>query len=139
MSGVEGAEPRFVDEHRIGIAAAPDQVWVALRHYVDSSLTSGGNPLLGRLLGTEPRSGFEVSDVVPQQHIRLIGRHRFSRYLLVFALADEVDGTTVASARTYADFPGLHGRIYRGLVIGSRFHVLAVRRMLESIRRSSLR
>jgi hypothetical protein len=68
----------------------------------------------------------------------LSGRHRFSRYLLVFQLADAGDGTTAVSARTFADFPGVHGRVYQTLVIGSRAHVLAVRSMLRSIGRSSL-
>lgn len=75
-----------------------------------------------------PRSGFENSHEVSQEYLRLSGRHRFSRYWLVFALGDDVDGTTVVSARTFADFPGRLGRAYRGLVIGSRIHVLAVRR-----------
>jgi hypothetical protein len=35
---------------------------------------------------------------------------------------------------TYADFPGPHGRAYRAAVVGSRGHVLAVRRMLAAIR-----
>ena len=137
MSREEGL-PRFVDEHRIRIAAPRDRVWGALRRYVDASLANERDNPLVRLLGTEPRSGFAVSREVPGTQLGLSGCHRFSRYLLVFELADASEGTTEVSARTFADFPGVRGRVYQTLVIGSRAHVLAVRRMLRSIGRSSL-
>ena len=38
------------------------------------------------------------------------------------------------TAVTYADFPGPRGRAYRAAVIGSRGHVVAVRRILAAIR-----
>ncbi|CAN5293621.1 hypothetical protein BH18ACT9_BH18ACT9_00240 [soil metagenome] len=134
--------PRFVDEHRTRVAAPRERVWQALRRYVDLSLTNDrANPLI-RFLGVEPSSGFAVTREVPGTELGLSGRHRFSRYFLVFALADVGDGVTEVtevSARTFADFPGVLGRVYRTLVIGSRAHVLAVRGMLRSIRRMSLR
>ena len=50
----------------------------------------------------------------------MAGRHRFSRYRLLFALAaDSRDGATRLSATTYAAFPGPHGAAYRFVVIGS--------------------
>ena len=65
----------------------------------------------------------------------LSGRHRFSRYRLVFV--DRAAGPhSVLKALTYAAFPGLHGRVYRLLVISSRAHVLATRAVLARIRRS---
>lgn len=128
--------PSYVDEHRSTITAPRERVWEALRQYVDTSLTNDkANPLL-RLLGTEPRAGFAVSHEVPGTRLDLSGRHRFSRYLLSFELAD-ADGATDVIARTYADFPGARGFVYRTLVIGTRFHVLAVRAMLHSIRTST--
>ena len=42
-------------------------------------------------------------------------------------------------AHTFARFPGPHGRVYRLLVIDSRAHVLATRRILASVRRSCAR
>ena len=135
MSRIAG-EPAFVDEHHVLIAAPRAVVWRALRRYADSSLLgTRGSPLAG-LLGTEPPGGFGVADKAPDEQLRLAGRHRFSRYQLVFGLSDDADGTLL-SARTYADFPGLHGRVYRALVIGSGAHVLAVRHMLRSVRSSS--
>jgi hypothetical protein len=37
-------------------------------------------------------------------------------------------------AETRAAFPGLQGRAYRALVIGTRGHVLAVRRLLRAVK-----
>ena len=129
--------PAFVDEHRTTIDAPRDRVWTALRRYADSMGIGRRNPLAW-LLGTVPRSGFEIALEVPAVRLGLTGRHRFSRYQLVFELTDAGNGETQVSARTYADFPGPHGRVYRALVLGSRAHVVAVRAMLRSIRRSSL-
>lgn len=126
----------YIDEHRIEIAAPRDLVWTALRRYADSSLRLAVP--LDRLLGTEPPSGFAVAREVPSKHLGLAGRHRFSRYLLEFDLVDGTGGTTLLSARSYAAFPGLHGRAYRAMVIGAGGHVVAVKYMLRSIRRASL-
>ncbi len=130
-------DPPFVDEHQIRIPASRDRVWAALRQYAESLGVGERNPL-ARLWGAEPRTGFEVAQEVPRQLLGLAGRHRFSRYLLVFELADLPGEETLLSAKTYAEFPGLHGSAYRALVIGTRFHELAVNHMLRSIRRSAL-
>ena len=75
---------------------------------------------------------------MPNQQLALAGRHRFSRYLLVFELDDLPGEESLLTARTYAEFPGLHGGVYRALVIGTRFHAVAVKGMLRSIRQASL-
>jgi len=130
-------EPAFVDEHHVLVAARARLSGAPCDVYADSSLL-GTHPVpLTRVLGTEPPSGFGVAEEVPNEQLRLAGRHRFSRYQLVFELSDDAVGTTLLSARTFADFPGLHGRVYRALVIGSGAHVLAVRHMLRSVRSSS--
>ena len=67
----------------------------------------------------------------------LSGRHRFSRYALVLEI-DPSGEQTVLRARTFAAFPGPHGRVYRLLVISSRAHVVATRRILASIRKTCL-
>jgi len=123
-----------VDDHEVRIAAPPDVVFQVLRHYVESVLGATDGSLLARLLGTDPPAGFAVAEELPDRLIRLTGRHRFSSYQLVFEL-DDVPGGTVLRARTYAEFPGLHGRVYRAAVIGSRGHVLATRHILRSVRR----
>jgi hypothetical protein len=36
-------------------------------------------------------------------------------------------------ALSFADFPGLHGKVYRALVIGTGGHRIVARRMLRNI------
>jgi len=127
----------YIDEHAISIDAPREWVWTALTRFVESSLASGRGRPVTRLLGTEPPSGFEVSRSEPAAHLTLTGRHRFSRYRLVFELADAADGATQLRARTYAAFPGLSGQVYRTLVIRTRLHVLATHHLLRSIARSA--
>jgi hypothetical protein len=125
----------YVDEHAIRIPAPRDVVWAALERYVATSLRiPEGNPL-ALILGTEPRAGFEVSGSVPGESLDLVGRHRFSTYLLRFELADAPSGTTQLRAQTYAAFPGVGGRVYRALVISMRTHEVATNHVLRSVRR----
>lgn len=78
--------------------------------------------------------GFEVADARAPELLALAGRHRFSRYRLVFELDEVEPGRTRVRASTWAAFPGLAGHAYRALVIGTRGHRLAVRRILGRIR-----
>ncbi|MFG2058110.1 hypothetical protein ACGFI9_29225 [Micromonospora sp. NPDC048930] len=138
----------FVDEHRVLAPAPVPAVWRALARQVPGA---GGGGALARLLGAEPRHaagrlfdpgatlpGFAVAEAVPGRSVRLTGRHRFSRYALVLTLTARPGGT-VLSARTYAEFPGLPGRLYRLLVIGSGAHRVLVARMLRTVRRRAAR
>jgi hypothetical protein len=120
-----------IDDHEVRIDAPVDAVYPVLRQYVDTLGAKEGR-LLARLLGTDPPSGFRVAEEVPGRLVRLTGRHRFSRYQLLFEL-DEVPGGTVLRARSYGEFPGLHGRAYRTAVIGTRGHALATRHLLKQI------
>jgi hypothetical protein len=123
----------FIDEHALDVRAARDEVWSRLERFAQRSLLSGGGPF-HRLLGTQPRPGFEVASSLPGERLELAGRHRFSRYALEFSLRDgDAPGVTRLAARSFAEFPGLHGRAYRVLVIGTRLHVLATRGMLRAI------
>jgi hypothetical protein len=107
-------------------------VWARLQRFAERSLLAGDD-LFRRILGTDPRAGFAVAASVPGERLELAGRHRFSRYVLEFSLRDGAEGTTRLAARSFAEFPGIHGRAYRALVIGTRLHVLATRGMLRAI------
>jgi hypothetical protein len=127
----------FIDEHSIRIPASRDQVWSALHRHVESTLRAGAHSPLTWILGTQPRAGFEIEREVPGEQLGLAGRHRFSVYRLVFELVEVADETQL-SARTYAEFPRVRGRVYRALVIGTRFHVLATQHILRSVRRAAV-
>jgi hypothetical protein len=77
--------------------------------------------------------GFHVVTIVPGAELVLEGRHRFSRYAMIFRLEQVDPGRSRLRLESRADFPGTTGRIYRLLVVGSGGHVVAVRRMLSSI------
>lgn len=124
----------YIDEHTVRVNAPRKVVWSGLRRYLDSLLRGAERNPLVALLGPQPRAGFAVADAVEQQRLSLAGRHRFSRYRLVFELSDAPDGGTCVHALSYAKFPGMHGRVYRGLVIGTRLHVVATNHMLRGIR-----
>ena len=137
-SGADGDLPAFVDEHRTTVAAAPDRVWASLRRYADRALATGHSSPLTKVLGTDPPAGFAVVEEEPGARLVLAGRHRFSRYRLVFELRPAAPGSTTLAAQTWADFPGPAGAAYRLLVIGSRAHVLAVRRKLRAGREDAV-
>ncbi len=127
----------LLDEHATVVPAPRDAVWDAVQRY-GAGLAGAGLGPFGRLLGAEPRSGFAVEPRLEDGEVVLAGRHRFARYRLVFAVADGPGPATMLSARSYAVFPGRRGAAYRACVVGSRGHVLAVRRMLRAIRAAAL-
>lgn len=128
----------YIDEHTVRVDAPRRAVWHGLRWYVESLLRgTERNPLVA-LLGPQPRAGFDVAESVEEQRLSLTGRHRFSRYRLHFELSDAPGGGTCVHARSYAAFPGLHGSVYRALVIGTRLHVVATNDMLHGIRAAAV-
>ena len=140
-----------IDEHGVLVLAPRDIVWEALMETLRGFSSRGrerGAELLGcaetMTLGAPERigstmPGFVVTRVVKPAVIALAGQHRFSRYGLVFILESTDDDRTLLRAETRAVFPGVTGRIYRALVIGTRGHVLAVHSMLRATRRRAER
>lgn len=142
----------FVDEHYIEIAATPDQVWDALvrglggasrgRTAAPASRALGcaqteveGDP--GEIGSTMP--GFVVTRSIRPAVLALMGQHRFSEYALIFTILEKPSGLVLLSAQTRADFPRFRGRLYRGLVIGTRGHVVAVKAILRRVRKRAER
>lgn len=133
-----------VDEYATTIEAGADAAWPALLGVIDGSFGSPRTGRVARLLGcadvdsTGPRPlaagstfpGFHVEAAERPKELALIGSHHFSDYALIFRLDDLGKGKTRLRAETRARFPGLKGRIYRALVIGTRGHLLVTRRLL---------
>lgn len=143
----------YIDEHVRRIESSPERVWGALARMLGGQMGHQLPRLLVVTWGLEPpnRHGewttnvsvgdsipaFTVAEADPPRRLVLRGRHRFSHYELRFELDSREPGGVDIHARTSASFPGLQGRIYHALVIGSGGHRLAVRRMLTQIARRS--
>lgn len=141
-----------IDEHSIEIAASQEEVWEGLLEAVPQLVAGRGSSRiaaalgclhtersgeLGRIGSTVP--GFVVSRSIPPAVLALLGQHRFARYALIFRLVGQPSGLTRLAAETRATFPGVAGRAYRTLVIGTRGHVLATNHILRSVRKRAER
>lgn len=127
----------FLDTHTVSVALGPEAVWEAVVRYADQ-LGFGRFHPVPVVLGTVPRSGFAPRVEEPGRRLALEGRHRFSRYRLVLEVEPRTtERTTLLHAHSYAVFPGITGKAYRALVVGTRLHVVATRAVLHSLRRSA--
>lgn len=139
----------FIDEHEVAIAADLETAWRALVGESERVLGGPEPGWFGRFLRVSPaaatgrwspdpevgsaRPGFEVVDVQRPSLISLRGQHRFSRYRLDFELSAAGTDRSILRARSWAEFPGVAGSVYRAVVIGSGGHGVIVRRMLRRI------
>lgn len=136
-----------IDEHERRIDAPVERVWVALGAMLAGSQRRPSRTATVRVLGGRPPRGvgdplsagstipgFAVARAERPTELVLQGRHRYSRYTLIFRLEPDRGGTNLR-AESRAAFPGLTGRLYRRAVIGSGGHVLAVRGMLAAVAR----
>ncbi|MBJ8346201.1 hypothetical protein [Antrihabitans sp. YC2-6] len=113
----------YIDEHATTVNSDRQRAWAAV---VKTVCRNPADP------STVP-PGFVLDIATPPERFALKGRHPFSRYALIFELDEDGPGRTVVRAQTWAEFPGIHGRIYKALVIGSGGHKIVVRRMLRRI------
>ena len=141
-----------IDDHVRQVAAAPDRTWQALVSVLAGPVRALPRPLTWAW-GLEPRArtgwadpvpgstipGFVVAESEPPRRLTLRGRHRFSRYEIRFTLEPAGVDAVELHARTAAVFPGLPGRAYRTLVIGSGGHAAVVRRLLSRVARRAER
>lgn len=124
----------YIDEHAVVVGQSRDVVWAAVEKYARGLGFGPRNPL-ALVLGTQPRGGFAVAESVPGERLALEGRHYFSIYRLVFELGPSTRDGIKLSAHSYGEFPGLRGRTYRALVIGTHGHAFITDQMVRSIRR----
>jgi hypothetical protein len=146
-----------VDEHSVVVGAPPLVVWDAVLTIVEQSFSSPLAASVARAPGCRDANadadasglrplaarsafpGFHVVAAEAPRELALAGCHRFSSYALIFCLDELASGGTRLRAETRAEFPGVRGRIYRGLVIGTGTHVLGVRRLLRAVKRRAER
>jgi hypothetical protein len=143
----------YVDEHALTVDASREVTWAALLRVAEATVSSTAAPRYARLVGcadvaaSGPRPlavgsafpGFHVAVAEQPQELALAGSHRFSDYALTFRLDELPGGRTRLRAETRAEFPGVRGALYKGLVIGTRLHVLATRRLLGGTKRRAER
>ncbi len=144
----------WIDEHSTVIDADPQATWEALGSMLGRGAARGRTRAFARLLGVRdapsrgapvrleegsPVVGFRVVRANRPTLLALEGEHRYSRYALTFRLEELGPGRTEVRAETHAEFPGVQGRVYRALVIGSRAHVITVRSMLRAVKRRAER
>ncbi|WP_441961006.1 hypothetical protein [Mycolicibacterium houstonense] len=112
----------YIDEHAITVDADAATTWAAVLRTLCSD-------------PTEPRApfGFAIGECIPRKRLILKGRHPFSIYEWVFELDHLGPHRTRVRSQTWAAFPGIHGKVYRALVISSGIHVIAVRQALKRI------
>jgi hypothetical protein len=120
----------YIDEHAITVDANREDTWSALL----------------RTLCRDPQDpstvpfGFALDEARQPERFALKGRHPFAVYRLAFELDADENGAEKGAPRrtrlralTWAAFPGIHGRIYRALVIGTGAHRFVTRRMLKRV------
>jgi hypothetical protein len=138
----------LIDSPSIEVLASPERCWDALTTVIGDRMAGPSAQVVAAVLGCDDRvargpheaagstlAGFHVARSDPPVRWHLAGAHRFSRYSLEFRVEDLGDGRSRVHAESRARFPGWYGTLYRAFVIGSHGHRVAVRRMLEGIKR----
>lgn len=137
----------IVDAHAREISAPPERAWSALVATLPRAFAGRAAERFARVVGCrEVRAsgafpaagatlvGFRVARALAPRELALEGAHRFSEYALTFRVEEIPRGSRVV-AETRAAFPGRRGAAYRALVIGTRGHVVVVRRLLRAVAR----
>jgi hypothetical protein len=122
----------LIDTHSVAVTAAPEATFDAVQRRFAGFLSGPLGAVVRRAWGCEQAEAFEVVEGKRPELLVVAGKHRFSRYGIVFRITATDNGSRL-SAESRAAFPGLHGRAYRALVVGTRLHVLATRRLLREI------
>jgi hypothetical protein len=118
----------YIDEHAITVDTNRAETW----------------PALLRVMCRDPHDpctvpiGFVLDEAREPERFALKGRHLFAVYRWVFELDAQSERRTRVRATTWAAFPGVHGKIYRALVIGTGAHRVVTRATLKRIAAAAL-
>jgi len=137
-----------IDEHSIEVAAPAEATFAALFPTLESALGSRfAQSYCERMDAVEKEAhgdlhhpggtlpGFTVTRAIAPVMLALAGKHRFAQYAVVFKIDLLPGQRSRVRLETRAQFTGRKGSFYKIGVIGTRGHVLVVRRMLRSIKR----
>lgn len=141
-----------IDEHYIEVEAPAEVAYAALFPAIESAfdgkLAQGYCERVGAL-ETEARGdlrhpggtlpGFTVTRAIAPVMLALTGEHRYAKYAIVFRIDLLAGQRSRVRLETRAEFEPGKGRLYKAAVIGTRGHVLAVNRLLRSIKRRAER
>lgn len=141
----------LVDTHDVVIDADAERLWSAMLQTLEATFTGRLAEAYASLVGGEPSrasgprplevgstmTGFGVQAAWPPARLELRGRHRFSEYALTLRVEPVERRKSRLRAETRAAFPGIGGRLYRLVVIGSGGHAMVMRRLLARISRNA--
>jgi hypothetical protein len=150
MAGMEidSALPS-IDVHEISVNVPPSVAWPAVIAVFERLTTRPAWRLYAKAVRCKPDraigdgSTVTVGDALPGFLVTRCGaptewafegEHLFSRYALTFRITPVESAHCRIAAHSCAEFPGVHGSMYRAMVIGSGGHENGVRRILRSIK-----
>lgn len=141
-----------IDEHEIEVDAPAEATWAALFPTLEDSFDTKFSRRYSQKVGARETDchgdlhhpggtvpGFVVSRSIAPVMLALLGEHKFSKYAVVFRIDLLPGQRSRLRVETRAQFTGAKGRFYRIGVLGTRGHVLVVRRLLRSIKRRAER
>lgn len=141
-----------IDEHEIEVDAPAEATFAALFPTLESALgTKFAQNYCERVDAMETEAhgdlhhpggtlpGFTVTRAIAPVMLALAGKHRFAQYAVVFRIDLLPGQRSRVRLETRAEFHGRKGGLYRIGVLGTRGHVLVVRRMLRSVKRRAER
>jgi len=136
-----------IDEHEISLDVPPPVAWTAVVAVFGRLMTRPEWRLFAKAIRCKPDHavgtavaagdalpGFLVVRCEAPTEWALEGQHLFSRYALTFRIAPVDSEHCRVAAHSSAEFPGVHGKMYRAVVIGSGGHAVGVRNILRSIK-----
>jgi hypothetical protein len=140
-----------IDEQSVTVEATPTAAWDAVLRTLGSAFGRRHAHRIAAVLGCAPATtvdwdvpalgsavpGFRIVSADRPHLLVVAGRHRFSRYGIVFRCEPAGKGTR-CRAESRAEFPGSAGRAYRAAVVGTGGHALAVHSLLRQVRSAAV-